>query len=99
MVTRPSRCTRDVSSGAADRCCALRRTVLAPCVSAYTRMAAVNRGVVTGRNLMARRRRQIRKSPAGRAREAATAVTLLAIALVLFAGWPLVLPGKPIQAL
>jgi restriction system protein len=46
---------------------------------------------------MARRRRQIRKSPADKAREAAAAVSLLTFALLLFAGWPLVLPGKSIQ--
>lgn len=41
--------------------------------------------------------KKARNSPAGRARELARAMSLLTIALLLFAVWPLMLPGRPVQ--
>jgi restriction system protein len=43
------------------------------------------------------RNKKARNSPAGRARELATGIGLLTISFLLFAVWPLMLPGKPVQ--
>jgi restriction system protein len=44
------------------------------------------------------KKRRVRKSPAGRAAGMASGVTLLTVAFILFAAWPLILPGRRIQA-
>jgi hypothetical protein len=46
---------------------------------------------------MMARKKKARNSPVGRARELATGIGLLTVALLLFAVWPLMLPGKPVQ--
>ncbi len=43
------------------------------------------------------RKKKARNSPAGRARELAAGISLLTVALLLFAVWPLMLPGRPMQ--